>query len=247
MMLLLAGDLVPVAVEGPGVCPCCHGATGGIGRCIGCERAAGVLGGLLADAVVPVAVAARGSGLAEALWRYKAPRLVGRERIAVGLAMVLGRFLARHAGCVAAAAGPGAAGFTHTTWVPNRRPGAPVAELVRAAVVSGAVVSGAVVSGAVVSGAVVSGAVPAAVELLALGPVGGRGPDRHRFQVVREAARTVAGGRVLLVDDTWTTGASAQSAAAALKEAGAEVVAIVVVGRHVAPGWAGCVAYLDRQ
>ena len=49
------------------------------------------------------------------------------------------------------------------------------------------------------------------------------------------------GASVLLVDDTWVSGASAQSAAAALKLAGARHVAVVVVGRHVNPAdrWAG--------
>jgi hypothetical protein len=45
------------------------------------------------------------------------------------------------------------------------------------------------------------------------------------------------GEPVLLIDDMWTTGASAQSAAAALKEAGAGVVAALVVGRHVNRDW----------
>jgi orotate phosphoribosyltransferase len=42
---------------------------------------------------------------------------------------------------------------------------------------------------------------------------------------------------VLLIDDTWTTGASAQSAAAVLKQAGARTVAAVVIGRHLNRGW----------
>src|SRR5260370_3045087 len=46
---------------------------------------------------------------------------------------------------------------------------------------------------------------------------------------------TAAGASVLLTDDTWVSGASAQSAAAALKLAGASHVAIVVVGRQVHP------------
>ena len=45
----------------------------------------------------------------------------------------------------------------------------------------------------------------------------------------------VAGADVLLIDDTWVSGASAQSAAAALKAAGARRVALVVIGRHVDP------------
>jgi adenine/guanine phosphoribosyltransferase-like PRPP-binding protein len=45
----------------------------------------------------------------------------------------------------------------------------------------------------------------------------------------------VAGADVLVVDDTWVSGGSAQSAAAALKLAGARHVAVVVLGRHVNP------------
>jgi hypothetical protein len=44
-----------------------------------------------------------------------------------------------------------------------------------------------------------------------------------------------AGADVLVVDDTWVSGGSAQSAAAALKLAGARRVAVVVLGRHVNP------------
>jgi hypothetical protein len=40
----------------------------------------------------------------------------------------------------------------------------------------------------------------------------------------------------LILDDTWTTGARAQSLAHALKTSGATTVATVVLGRHVNPG-----------
>jgi hypothetical protein len=40
----------------------------------------------------------------------------------------------------------------------------------------------------------------------------------------------------LLLDDTWVSGGSAQSAAVALKRAGSRLVATVVLGRHVAAG-----------
>jgi hypothetical protein len=59
----------------------------------------------------------------------------------------------------------------------------------------------------------------------------GRDLDVNRF-VTDE---TAAGASVLLVDDTWVSGASAQSAAATLKLAGASHVAIVVLGRQVDP------------
>jgi hypothetical protein len=59
----------------------------------------------------------------------------------------------------------------------------------------------------------------------------GRDLDLDRFQVLGRPA----GASVLLLDDTWVSGASAQSAAAALKLAGARHVAVIVLGRHVNP------------
>ena len=59
----------------------------------------------------------------------------------------------------------------------------------------------------------------------------GRDPNPDRFT----AERAGPGASVLLLDDSWVSGASAQSAAAALKRAGARHVAVVVLGRHVDP------------
>jgi hypothetical protein len=41
--------------------------------------------------------------------------------------------------------------------------------------------------------------------------------------------------RVLIVDDTWTSGARTQSLAYALRRDGASAVAILVLGRHINP------------
>jgi predicted phosphoribosyltransferase len=51
------------------------------------------------------------------------------------------------------------------------------------------------------------------------------------------AARTLSGEPVLLIDDTWTTGANSQSAAATLRHAGAGPIALVVIGRHIKRDW----------
>jgi hypothetical protein len=59
-----------------------------------------------------------------------------------------------------------------------------------------------------------------------------RALDPGRFR----AARPLPGAAVLLLDDTWTSGGSAQSAAVALKRAGARSVATVVLGRHLPGG-----------
>ncbi len=60
-----------------------------------------------------------------------------------------------------------------------------------------------------------------------------RALDPGKFSPTRD----LAGEAILLIDDTWTTGASAQGAAGALKIAGAGRVAVLVIGRHVNPEW----------
>jgi len=60
-----------------------------------------------------------------------------------------------------------------------------------------------------------------------------RAYDPRRF----EARRSLGGEPVLLIDDTWTTGARAQTAAAALIAAGAGPVATLAIGRHINPEW----------
>lgn len=66
--------------------------------------------------------------------------------------------------------------------------------------------------------------------------------DSHRF----EALQQLHGERVLLIDDTWATGASVQSAAAALRAAGTGAVAAVVIGRYLNRGWPHNVERLQR-
>ncbi|HLX88913.1 MAG TPA: phosphoribosyltransferase family protein, partial [Acidimicrobiales bacterium] len=82
--------------------------------------------------------------------------------------------------------------------------------------------------------------VAAAAALSAVAPVRlGRGPGSCLH--LRPSADAflapawVRGRRVLVVDDTWVTGARVRSAAAALDRAGAEVVGLAVVGRTVDP------------
>ncbi|MFI6454006.1 hypothetical protein ACIBF6_20895 [Streptosporangium amethystogenes] len=55
----------------------------------------------------------------------------------------------------------------------------------------------------------------------------------------RVSGADLGGARVLLLDDTWTTGSRIQSVSYALKLAGADRVAAVVLGRHVNPDWEG--------
>jgi len=55
------------------------------------------------------------------------------------------------------------------------------------------------------------------------------------------------GERILLVDDTYTSGSRAQSAASALSIAGGDVVAIVAIGRVIAPHFSETVAEYWKQ
>jgi orotate phosphoribosyltransferase len=60
-------------------------------------------------------------------------------------------------------------------------------------------------------------------------PINHNAPNPAAFAPVGD----IAGRRVLIVDDTFTTGARVQSVAAALTSAGATVVAAVPIGRVI--------------
>ncbi len=81
---------------------------------------------------------------------------------------------------------------------------------------------------------------PRASLVLSAGPVAHLRADRRAFGVPADdgtgALRTA---RVLVVDDTVTTGAAGQSAAAALRLAGAQVAGILAVGRALPPSRSG--------
>lgn len=49
------------------------------------------------------------------------------------------------------------------------------------------------------------------------------------------AQRTLHGKRIAVLEDTYVTGATAQSAAHALRHAGAKVIAIIAIGRRINP------------
>ncbi len=192
----------------PGSCAVCRGpAWPGYARCYQCDRHERVGHGVLADAVVPISYAVKGTPLAADLWQYKswsAPSPAARTSL---LALLL-IFLHDHGACVwsqARMAGPDRLAVVPTG---GGRPGPhPLLGLV-------------------------SPYLRLARARLDIRPgTQGRELDVNRFR----ADRSADGGRVLLLDDSWVSGASAQSAAAALKLAGARHVALVVLGRHVDP------------
>jgi hypothetical protein len=202
--------------RGPDVCAQCFNLTDGFRRCYGCAH-----GGRFLDAMVPISYSVAGEQLHHALAGYK--RLDGAiaRRLAFGLAAVLWRHLALHESCLERASA--VSGFGLVTIVPSSslRPEAPhpLHQLV----------------------SLVDPVRDRYVRLLRRSnvPATAHQFNRHKYEAIRD----LSGESVLLLDDTWTRGANAQSAAAALKSAGAAHVAAVVIGRHVNRGW----GHNDRQ
>jgi hypothetical protein len=220
-------DLPPLYPIGPGPargqgappeCDVCRGPVAPrFVRCWQCTAHHARGRGLLADAVVPVSYAVKGTPFAAGLWRYKSWRNPDAAASASLQALLL-VFLRDHGPCVWQRAGivgpthqaPPHLAPTHLAVVPTGcgRPGihpllalsAPCLRLPQ-------------------------------IRLTIRPGTQGRDLDPERFA----ADRAADGASVLLIDDTWVSGASAQAAAVALKSAGARRVAVVVLGRHLDP------------
>jgi predicted amidophosphoribosyltransferase len=196
---------------GPGVCRVCFNLTDGFARCYACGSVESWLA-----AVAPISYSFSGGQLHHALAGHKRTTGPAARRMSVELAAIMWRFLAEHEPCVARAAG--ADRFKVVATVPSgERPRDEQHPLRRI-----------------------------------VGELCGPTRERHERLLLRsksavaghafeagkyEPVRGLNGESVILIDDTWTTGANAQSAAAALREAGAARVAAVVVGRYLNREW----------
>jgi hypothetical protein len=201
--------LAPLA--GPGVCTTCFDFIDEYDRCFACASQPSVIA-----AVAPISYSIGREQLHHALASYK--RLDGEvaQRLGLQLGAVLWRFLVTHERCVTRAAG--ADYFPVVTTVPSGDPSRDREHPLRW------------------------------IASEVVGPIRERyerllrrtetEADPHTFDADRfVAVRRLDGEPVLLIDDTWTTGANAQSAAAALRAAGAGPIGAVVIGRHVNRGW----------
>ena len=190
------------------LCAVCRGPAGpGSARCFQCDLHWQCAAGSQADAVVPVAYAIKGGSHARLLWQYKSTRFgpEAADAQATIRAMLL-VFLRDHGPCLWRAASwfrP-----THIAVVPTARgrPGVHPLRLLAQGYLT----------------------IPWADLSARPGAEQDRDLDPARFLAVPLPA-----ARVLLIDDTWTTGSSAQSAARARRAAGASSVVTVVLGRHV--------------
>lgn len=204
---------LPRPKAGAGTCASCRGpAPLGRPQCWPCARIDRALR-TPCPPVAAVAVYRPGDQAHAALRGYKdSPLGAARERFSRHLTDTLGDFLGAHGGCMVDRWGDVDAVCT----VPTRRRGG---------------------GGGGDPLAAVTDAVPwlAALPRLRLAP--GPGPVGHLVASPAAYTRVGAGHgrRVLVVDDTWTTGAHARSAAAALSRAGDRVVGVLVIGRCVNP------------
>jgi hypothetical protein len=163
--------------------------------------------GIQPDAVVPVAYAEKGGEHARNLWLYKSDAH-GAPAAQAMLGALLMVFLRDHGRCVWRRAGMDRP--SHVAVVPSGR-GRPGPHPLQA----------------LVAGCL---ALPwARIDLRSRDDRELRQPSPERYQT-----QPLPGASVVLLDDTWTSGASAASAAAALKLMGARQVAVVVLGRHLA-------------
>ncbi len=199
-----------------GVCRFCHGPTQpGYGRCYCCATVAAHLGMPLVP-VVAVTTYRLGDEMHQLLRQYKDAPVAETRRRSVGhCTLLLAAFVDQHREDLQMFSG--GPWDTVVTVPSSRRPGGSPVD------------------------AVVSEVSSLAVDhrrLLVRGP--GRldhlQPSRSGF-VVDSSVGSSSGvrRRVLVVDDSYTTGARAQSAATALRLAGMQVGAILVLGRVVAP------------
>ena len=206
-------------------CAVCATPVTGFRLCYQCQRRRGRPG--LADATGFLAYAVAGRQSGSVMQGYKARPPVPGHRAIVTLLVLLG--LARHAGCAAYAgcaepggsAGPAGVPVTHWATVPSlpARPGEHPLH------------------------AIVSRLAPGAEVALAAADEVEYSRDLHPGHF-RVAVPPPAGAHVLLVDDTWARGGHAQSAALALRAAGAARISVLVAARWINEDFGGNAAFL---
>jgi len=192
------------------VCPVCFGFKQATYKlCIACDRQPNHC-----DAIVPITYSLETGQVHHALRHYKDDRRKEiRTEFTFDLTAILWRFLAKHETCAAESSGTDT--FDMVTVVPSGQatPDSPRPRLTRI---------------------VEEYCEHTAPRFRTLLERTDQPAEAHCYKADRFDARdNLTGESVLLIDDTWTTGASVQSAARTLKSAGASKVGAVVIGRHV--------------
>jgi hypothetical protein len=191
------------------VCEVCMTFTQGYDTCYPCGHQA-----RYTDAVLPISYSVHFGQLHTNLAGYKRSDLRSAARLRVQLAAVLWRFVDEHEVCLAGAAGADADAFDIVTTVPSSSPERD--EKHPLPMIIGDLVEP-------TRARYERLLVPSSIE------VPERVVDIQKYDAIRE----LDGESVLLVDDTWTSGASVQSAAWELKANGAGPIGALVIGRHM--------------
>lgn len=208
-----AGGYLRNVVREPGVtCAVCTAPVNGYQRCWACRQTQLVPG--LADLVVPLTYAIQGTQSSTVFRHYKDdPVLAVRAQHARIINRLLYLGITLHEKCIEHVTGRP---VTLRLAVPSLRGRAGVHPFLTTALRMRAV-----------------------NDTPLLVPAPGARPDRNvcADQFAIEPSRNLRGHHILILDDTWTTGANAQSAALTVRRAGADVVSAVVVGRWLVPGY----------
>ena len=217
-----AGGYLRNVIREPKItCRVCAAPVDGFDRCWRCEQARHLAG--VADVVAPLTYAIAGTPSAALVRDYKNhPARSVRESHSAVINSLVWLGITRHERCIAAAAG---SPISLRVVIPSltSRPGVhPFAQIARAAGVLGETT---------------------------LMPT----PTALCDRVVRADKFTltpgtrVDGRHVLVLDDMWTTGSNAQSAAVALRRAGAAAVSVMVVGRWLKPDHPRTAHFIDTR
>jgi hypothetical protein len=201
-----------------GTCAVCCTPTGGYSQCTACRDHAQAFGAQLADLVAPIVYAVGGDQTGYVMRGYKSQRPVEEHVGIVAMVAMLGVGL--HTACAGVLLD---SPVTHWSTVPSlpAKPGPhPLRRLVHPAA----------------DGPEVTLAAAAAVS------------DARLVTPTHFSAPALPkDSHVLLVDDTWTRGGHAQSAALALRAAGASHVSVMVVARWVNPEFRDNAEWLRRR
>ncbi len=210
---MLAPELVPMPMDAPDVCPLCRsGRTRVDHLCFSCERTSSQVD-FPCEMVIPISYYTTPSPLRDRMHDYKEhPEPDVREEEARHVSAILARYVAQHHDLFVDRFGP----WDSVVAVPSTHHlHAPALQVA------------------------VEANFPEELgpftQPLVLGPGTMGFNQASPLGFVPRAGEMLTNHRVLLVDDTYTTGARLQSAHHALVEAGAVVVAAVVVTRKINP------------
>jgi hypothetical protein len=210
-LIAAAGGYLRNVIREPNVtCRICATPVGGFGCCWRCRQDQRMAG--LADVVAPLTYAIGNTQSAALLRHYKNdPVRKVRERHSLIINWLVFLGITLHERCIAAAAGRP---VSLRLVIPSltSRPGVhPFLEIART-------------MNAVGDSAALVPAPNAMCDRVT-------GADKFLLQ----PDLTLEGQHVMVLDDTWTTGSNAQSAALTLRRAGASAVSVMVVGRWLSP------------